>query len=333
MKKVMYKRDQLSGSYGIENLSVGTVISFAGRYAPLGYLMCHGQAISRTEYADLFAVIGTDFGEGDGSTTFNVPDIRECVPVGVGQNGTHNIATHDVYGLGEFKDDQVQTHSHTINHQHGTGSTANNRVLAEGTGQGFQIGGQYSVSASSRDVTIPAYSGSSGNNNGRSGTTTHGKRIGLNYIIKYAKAVIPAQPTQEPIIDDNNVSYTSTFSSAKINSQNSYSTSEVDTGKTWIDGKKIYRRVITDTAPSASTEGTSVTKYVVLSSNIDVVTKFECILNGADFYASAPVTPSGAFKSGLTPYYETSGHRIVLRNSAISYNNRPLTVTIEYTKS
>lgn len=43
---------------------------------PEGFLLCDGQAVSRTTYADLFAVIGTTFGEGDGSTTFNLPDLR-----------------------------------------------------------------------------------------------------------------------------------------------------------------------------------------------------------------------------------------------------------------
>ena len=52
----------------------GTILPFAGTTAPSGYLLCDGSAISRTTYADLFAVIGTIYGTGDGSTTFNVPD-------------------------------------------------------------------------------------------------------------------------------------------------------------------------------------------------------------------------------------------------------------------
>lgn len=54
----------------------GTVIQFAGATAPTGYLECNGAAVSRTTYATLFAVVGVAFGEGNGSTTFNVPDLR-----------------------------------------------------------------------------------------------------------------------------------------------------------------------------------------------------------------------------------------------------------------
>ncbi len=60
----------------------GTVVSFAGSSAPSGWLLCYGQAISRTTYADLFAVISTVYGAGDGSTTFNVPDCRGRVTAG-----------------------------------------------------------------------------------------------------------------------------------------------------------------------------------------------------------------------------------------------------------
>lgn len=54
----------------------GTVLPFAGSAAPSDWLLCYGQAVSRTTYANLFAVIGTTFGVGDGSTTFNLPDLR-----------------------------------------------------------------------------------------------------------------------------------------------------------------------------------------------------------------------------------------------------------------
>lgn len=61
---------------------VGIVQDFAGSAAPAGWLLCYGQAVSRTQYAALFAVIGTTFGAGDGATTFNVPDARGRVIAG-----------------------------------------------------------------------------------------------------------------------------------------------------------------------------------------------------------------------------------------------------------
>lgn len=53
----------------------GVVQAYAGSSAPSGWLLCEGQAVSRTQYSGLFAVIGTTFGGGDGTTTFNVPNL------------------------------------------------------------------------------------------------------------------------------------------------------------------------------------------------------------------------------------------------------------------
>lgn len=57
----------------------GFIMSFGGKTVPSGWLPCDGSAVSRTQYADLFAAIGTSWGDGDGSTTFNVPDLRDRV--------------------------------------------------------------------------------------------------------------------------------------------------------------------------------------------------------------------------------------------------------------
>jgi len=66
---------------------VGIVQDFAGSAAPAGWFLCYGQAISRTGYPELFQVIGTTFGTGDGSTTFNLPDARGRVTAGVDNMG------------------------------------------------------------------------------------------------------------------------------------------------------------------------------------------------------------------------------------------------------
>lgn len=60
----------------------GTVLDFAGTTAPTGWLMCYGQAVSRATYPNLFAKIGTTFGAGDGTTTFNLPDTRGRAVIG-----------------------------------------------------------------------------------------------------------------------------------------------------------------------------------------------------------------------------------------------------------
>ena len=61
---------------------VGEVADYAGTVQPAGWLFCWGQAVSRTTYADLYAVIGTTFGAGNGTTTFNLPDLRGRVIAG-----------------------------------------------------------------------------------------------------------------------------------------------------------------------------------------------------------------------------------------------------------
>lgn len=116
----------------------GTVKDYAGTVAPAGYLLCYGQLISRTTYADLFAAIGTTFGVGDGSTTFAIPDARGRVAAGKDDMGgssanrlTKSDATNGVNGdnLGEAGGKESHTlvtaeipaHAHSIP-QRGDGS-------------------------------------------------------------------------------------------------------------------------------------------------------------------------------------------------------------------
>ena len=69
---------------GVTMMPPGAIIDFAGSSAPAGWHLADGSAISRSTYARLFAVIGTTYGAGDGSTTFNVPDMRGLFALGAG---------------------------------------------------------------------------------------------------------------------------------------------------------------------------------------------------------------------------------------------------------
>ena len=71
-------------------LPVGTVMWLSGNTVPDGCLVADGAAVSRTTYSELFAAIGTTWGEGDGSTTFNLPDARKRVPEGAQTAGGYN---------------------------------------------------------------------------------------------------------------------------------------------------------------------------------------------------------------------------------------------------
>jgi microcystin-dependent protein len=81
--------------------AIGSVVAYAGASAPTYYQLCYGQAISRSIYFALFAVIGTTFGTGDGSTTFNVPDLRGRMLAGVDNMGgsAANRVTSAVSGI------------------------------------------------------------------------------------------------------------------------------------------------------------------------------------------------------------------------------------------
>jgi microcystin-dependent protein len=66
----------------------GAIVGYGGAAAPTGWLLCNGAAVSRTTHAALFTAIGTTYGVGDGSTTFNVPDLRQRFPLGKAASGT-----------------------------------------------------------------------------------------------------------------------------------------------------------------------------------------------------------------------------------------------------
>ena len=60
-----------------DTLPIGAIMPYTSKTTPSNWLPCNGQAVSRTTYADLFAIIGEQYGSGDGSTTFNVPDLND----------------------------------------------------------------------------------------------------------------------------------------------------------------------------------------------------------------------------------------------------------------
>jgi len=125
----------LSWTAGIN--PTATILDYAGATAPGGYLLCDGSAVSRTTYSALYAIISTTYGTGNGTTTFNVPDLRGRVTAGVGSVGTNAQPTLALAGSGGEQthlltgpESGIQAHTHTIGAESFiAGSTLNLQVF------------------------------------------------------------------------------------------------------------------------------------------------------------------------------------------------------------
>ena len=135
----------------VNRSEVGAIKPWTKTTAPDGYLLCNGAAVSRSTYADLFAVISTTYGSGDGSTTFNVPQLQGKMPQGYDGN-TYNLA-----GTGG---------ANTV-----TVAVTNNQAATNATNQSVTITGNISntslttaqLASHNHDISPKLFSGQQGN--------------------------------------------------------------------------------------------------------------------------------------------------------------------------
>lgn len=128
---------------------VGGMLPFGGTSAPTGYLMCDGAQVNRVTYKTLFDVIGTDWGAGDGSTTFNLPDARGKSPLGKAASGTGSTLGGSLGSLDHTHAGGAHTHaissdgghSHSVDsHAHSIGDDGSHRHELAVSGQ-YEPGG------------------------------------------------------------------------------------------------------------------------------------------------------------------------------------------------
>lgn len=125
-------------------MPAGTIIDFGGSAAPSGFLSCDGSAISRTTYSRLFSAIGTTWGAGDGSTTFNLPNLQRKATIGAGGTAVSGPANTVGATGGEEKHTlatgELPAHNHGVSdpgHNHSVndpGHSHNTSIYANATG-------------------------------------------------------------------------------------------------------------------------------------------------------------------------------------------------------
>jgi microcystin-dependent protein len=150
----------------------GAVQPFAMNSAPTGWLAANGTAVSRSTYAALFGAIGTTYGAGNGSTTFNVPDLRGIFVRGSGSQAIAGITYNKSFATKER--DAFQGHHHAA-------SVSHNAIAASGTGQ--RGTGAPSGAAS---ISVSVEGATEGNNGApRIASETRPANIALLYCIKF----------------------------------------------------------------------------------------------------------------------------------------------------
>ena len=162
---------------GLVGVDTGSILPWPTSSAPSGYLNCDGSAVSRSTYADLFAVISTIYGSGDGSTTFNVPDLSANFPIG--KSNTKNIAstgganTTNITGV-NAANTTIDTNT-MASHSHNTALSGSDRNAS---------GGSQSPTTSAVGANNTGGAGAHGHGINSASVSLQQPTIDINYIIK-----------------------------------------------------------------------------------------------------------------------------------------------------
>lgn len=173
---------------GIQGVNTGIVVPWGSASIPSGFLLCDGSAVSRSTYAALFAVISTTYGVGNGTTTFNVPDLRDKTVCGVSAANSKNLAqsvgantvtpTGNVGGNAAsttLTTAQIPSHTHTG----GANAMSTGNLVPGGPGQYGNFGGSTGSTGSGQGHTHSLSATFTGDANSVLQPT-----LVMNYIIK-----------------------------------------------------------------------------------------------------------------------------------------------------
>jgi microcystin-dependent protein len=168
----------------VVGIPTGIMFPYGGTVAPSGYLLCNGAAVSRTTYSDLFTTLGTAFGIGDGSTTFNLPDTQGRAPIGVGTytdpvQGAVTRTLGQSLGASQhlLTSSEMPSHNHTLTDP-GHAHTVANQFNADTGGNGvFAAGAGQNTGTATTGITLANTGGGTVHNNMQ-------PSLAVNYIIK-----------------------------------------------------------------------------------------------------------------------------------------------------
>ena len=179
----------IAGGTLYADLAIGDIVSSGRAYnnpAP-GFLYCDGRALSRTAYADLFKAIGTSFGSGDGSTTFNIPDMRGEFMRGAGSNSHANQGNGGTVGEHQDGTEHVGVNVYSSRAGIYVGSSADAANPTKVRKSDYETPG--GSSANAYRTTAPA---SAGTENTYSGFyTSRPTNTSVNFFIKYKQIAVP----------------------------------------------------------------------------------------------------------------------------------------------
>lgn len=172
-------------SQQVAEVPTGAVSAFAMTTVPSGWLACNGAAISRTTYSDLFAAIGTTFGSGDGTTTFNLPDLRGYFVRGYDDG--RGIDPARVFGSNQATANLAHTHAGTAPpHTHTATAAGSSKFGANGSSYGTSWYGSAGDSSkgSTASLTTAASTALTLTIDSSGGTESRPVNVALAYCIK-----------------------------------------------------------------------------------------------------------------------------------------------------